>query len=135
MEPKINIFSRLSNTALLSVLKTDSTSIMGDEYLDDDSKEFSKYKSSIAEEAGYSITQAESIEEAFRTATKNIQDLEVSTNPIPKNKDKFEVSPEELSEVEIVESREIYNNKIKKPLEINVFLYLLFISFSSMSNL
>jgi len=114
VEPKINtnpiinlirnIFSRLSNTALLSVLNTDSTSIMGDEYLDDDSKEFSKYKSSIAEEAGYSITQAESIEEAFRTATKNIQDLEVSTNPIPKNKDKFEVSPEELSEVEIVES-------------------------------
>ena len=52
MEPKINtnpiinlirnIFSRLSNTALLSVLNTDSTSIMGDEYLDDDSKEFSK---------------------------------------------------------------------------------------------
>ena len=124
MEPKINtnpiinlirnIFSRLSNTALLSVLNTDSTSIMGDEYLDDDSKEFSKYKSSIAEEAGYSITQAESIEEAFRTATKNIQDLEVSTNPIPKNKDKFEVSPEELSEVEIVESE---HNRRKSEIE------------------
>lgn len=109
-----NFFSSLSNTALLSILNTDSTSIMGDEYLDDNSEEFSKYKNSIAEEAGYSVTQAASIEEAFKTATSNIKDLEVSTNPIPKNKGKFEVSPEELSEVEIVESE---HNKRKSEIE------------------
>lgn len=113
MEPQINtnpiinfiknVFNKLSNTALLSILSTNSSATIGDEYLEN-STDLTKYKESAAEEAGYSKTQAEGIDKAFETAINNIKTLETSTTQIPAEKDnKFEVFPEELSDVQIAE--------------------------------
>ena len=96
MEPQINtnpiinfiknVFNKLSNTALLSILSTNSSATIGDEYLEN-STDLIKYKESAAEEAGYSRTQAEGIDKAFETAINNIKTLETSTTQIPVERD------------------------------------------------
>lgn len=89
------ILDKLSNSALFSVLSTDSSSTMGDEYLEDDDV-LDTYKKQAATEAGLSQIDFKSIDQAFRTSRENVIDLEISTTTLPKEKGAFEVDEEDL---------------------------------------
>jgi len=101
-----SIFEKLGNTAFFSILSPDTSSSIGDDYLND-SESFEKYTATAADEAGYSKTQFAAIKHAFKTSKDNvISDLEKSTDQVPVKKGKFEVDEDELtpaSHSEVVE--------------------------------
>lgn len=95
------IFERLSNSALFSVLSTNASSTIGDQYLED-SEDFDAYKRQAAEETGLTDSEYKSLEEAFRTAGDNVYALEQETIQVPKHSPKSgldKVTPEPQAEV------------------------------------
>lgn len=99
------LFEKLSESALFSVLGTNASSTIGDDYLEDDAS-LTEYKAQAAEEAGLSDTSFQSIDAAFRAAKNNLSDLETAVTAVPREKGKFEVAAEELNpdpQAEVVE--------------------------------
>lgn len=101
-----SIFERFSDTALFSIMHPDSSSSIGDDYLDDP-KSFDKYTETAADEAGLSKTQYAAIKEAFKTSQTIVNDLEIDTKQEPAKKGKFEVDPDELEEIQPAEHAEV----------------------------
>lgn len=86
------IFDKLSNSAVFSILNTNTSSTIGDEYLENGA-DFDAYKRQAADEAELTEAEYSSLEEAFRTANDNLGDLERETSQVQVNSIKSGLEP------------------------------------------
>ncbi len=86
------IFEKLSNSAVFSILSTNASSTIGDDYLENGA-DFDAYKRQAADEAELTDAEYSSLEEAFRTASDNLETLERETTQIPSNRAKSGLDP------------------------------------------
>ena len=86
------ILERFSNSAVFSILNTNTSSTIGDDYLENGA-DFDAYKQQAADEANLTDADYRSLEEAFRTAESNIGELEQATIQVPSNRAKSGLEP------------------------------------------